>query len=336
MHPEPPNRRWIPRLCGGAALPLAAFLIVCSFAATPGLSQVSVRDLVLEVADLREQVASLRAQLNDVSREVFRGGDVAQRPAATEDGQLSERLRRLESEIDRMGERERRVTGRFDEVENLIGRIESRIERLVADVDFRLSALERDGGRQPSDLAGDAASPPSEAVASETAGSVARTPGTGYEPSGAPRALGTIAVPAEGGAQQDAPPAGETPDQQYDRAFTLLQTGRYEEADAVLARFVEENPAHPRAENAAYWRGESLYARQMYGEAARAYALNLQAYPDGPKAPDNMVKLGMALIRLGRPEAACQTFDQLDRTFPEMPTNIRQAATQGRSQAGCA
>ena len=73
----------------------------------------------------------------------------------------------------------------------------------------------------------------------------------------------------------------------------------------------------------------------MYPEAAKSYALNLRQYPDGRKAPDNMVKLGLALLKLGRGEEACRTFEQLDRNFPDPPLNIRRAAQQGQRQANC-
>jgi TolA-binding protein len=73
----------------------------------------------------------------------------------------------------------------------------------------------------------------------------------------------------------------------------------------------------------------------QFGDAARIYATNLQRYPEGAKAPDNMVKLGMALANLERTEEACQAFAELERKFPEMPANVRQAADRGRTVAHC-
>ena len=128
---------------------------------------------------------------------------------------------------------------------------------------------------------------------------------------------------------------GQTPEEQYQAAFGLLEAARYEEAEAALSRFMDANPTSTLVQNAAYWRCETLYARQIYDEAARCYALNLRQFPDGRKAPDNMVKLGMALLKLGRNEEACRTFAQLDQTFTDPQLNIRRAAQQGRRQANC-
>ena len=163
---------------------------------------------------------------------------------------------------------------------------------------------------------------------------IAAQQGEGYEPSAEPRTLGTI--PADEAADAaDAPLVALTPDEQYAQAFGLLEEARHEEAHDAFSRFIDANPEHDLAQNAAYWRAESLYARKMYPDAAKAYALNLRQYPEGRKAPDNMVKLGMALLKLGRAEEACRTFAQLDRNFPDPPLNIRRAAQQGQRQANC-
>lgn len=280
--------------------------------------------LASDLDALRNEVVSLREQLLDMERVVYRDADPPPRAASGEgppDGRyerLSRRLAVAETASDQAEEWRRHAAGRFDELENMIRRLEGRIERLVADVDVRLSALER---------------PPEAPVGTDA-------PEAGAAPSAASREAG--APPPEEGEADAAPSARSaalttgTPEERYERAFGLLQEARYEEAHDLLARFVEENPEHPRTEDAAYWRSETFYARQMFAEAARSYALNLQRFgQEGRRAPDNMVKLGLALLKDGRAEEACRTFAQLDQTFPEMPVNIRRAARQGQTQAGC-
>ena len=128
----------------------------------------------------------------------------------------------------------------------------------------------------------------------------------------------------------------DRPRSSTDAAFYLLEEARYEEAHDAFSRFIDANPTHGLAQNAAYWRAESLYARQLYPEAAKSYALNLRQYPEGRKAPDNMVKLGMALLKLGRSEEACRAFAAArPRRYSDPPLNIRRAVQQGRRQANC-
>ena len=322
---------------GPAAL-LAVLAAVSMLLATAPADAQSGVDLRPQVREMRSQIQSLRVQLAELERVVHAGA--AQRGAAEETGsesgqaaRNSRRLAELESDIDEAREWRRRVTGRFEEFDNVLRRLDGRIERLIADVDFRLSALEQQQGGVPASAV---ASPGTEAPAAAPTGQVQAsiTPGqeAGYEPSAAPRPLGT--VPAEDPGAET-PSLGLSPQEQYNEAFGLLEAARYEEAHEAFSRFVDANPTHDLAQNAAYWRAESLYARQMYPEAAKSYALNLRQYPEGRKAPDNMVKLGLALLKLGRSEEACRAFEQLDQAFSDPPLNIRRAAQQGRRQANC-
>lgn len=332
------SRRWC-RAVGPVLAPaLLAALLVTLAAVQPAGAQ-SASQLQYQIKNLNEQILGLRAQLNDLERVVHTGAAPRSTApeAAPDDGigeRNSRRLAELETDIDEAREWRRRVTGRFEELDNMLRRIKDRIERLIADVDFRLAALEQQQQQAPAGAivapAGGepAATPPADG------GQASVAPGQeeGYEPSAAPRALGTI--PADEAPGETAV-LGQTPQEQYDAAFALLESARYEEAHAALTRFIDANPTDTLVENATYWRAESLYARRMYADAAKSYALNLRQFPEGRKAPDNMVKLGMALLKLGRNEEACRTFTQLDQAFPKPPLRIRRAAQQGRQQANC-
>ena len=330
------GRRW---MTVAPVTALALLLAGALLLAPTGADAQSTSEFRLQIRTLTNQIASLRGQLADLEREVYGGGG-AQRatPDAGADGGASERnsrrLAELEADIDEAREWRRRVTGHFEEFDNTLRRLENRIERLVADVDFRLAALEQG---QAGTAGGAAVVPGGEvaAVAPSGQAGIAAQPGEGYEPSAEPRTLGTIPADEAAADAADAPLVALTPDEQYAQAFGLLEEARHEEAHDAFSRFIDANPEHDLAQNAAYWRAESLYARKMYPDAAKAYALNLRQYPEGRKAPDNMVKLGMALLKLGRSEEACRTFAQLDRNFPDPPLNIRRAAQQGQRQADC-
>ncbi len=334
-------------------LGIAAALCVCLVSGV-AFAQSDVGMLRGQIDTLRNQIQTLTAQIADLERVVYGGAAPPRRVGGTSAGDAAsdptrQRLAVVESAVDELREWQRSVDGRFDEMNNTLARMNSRLDRLVADIDYRLAGLEQ---REP---------PPGESFGTEPAagfdqpppgiddgqvgsgsGSVARDPGSGYEPSGAPRDLGTIpAQEDDAGALAEPPQTALTalPDgsaeEQYQYAFSLLRGARYDEAEAALASFVAAHPEHELAENASYWRGESFYARRMFGEAARVYAVNLQRYPEGAKAPDNLLKLALSLVNLERPAEACQAFTQLERAYPDMPSNIRQAAQRGRATAGC-
>lgn len=324
-------------MTAGPAAVVAVFAaIAVLLATTPADAQADLRP---QVRELKNQVRSLRAQLADLERTVHAGttrrGSASD--AESDGGQAernSRRLAELEADIDEAREWRRRVTGRFEELDNRMRRLEDRIGQLVADVDFRLSALEQQQGGTPTASAvAPTVDTPAAVLSDQPQASIAPGQEGGYEPSEAPRPLGTVpeVQPGDG----DVVSFTQSPEEQYRAAFSLLEEARYDEAHDAFSLFIDANPTHGLAQNAAYWRAESLYARKMYPEAAKSYALNLRQYPEGRKAPDNMVKLGMALLKLGRSEEACRAFAQLDQTFSDPPLNIRRAAQQGRRQANC-
>ena len=331
------RRRVRPATAWPAALlaVLAAVAVLLASAPADAQSNTNFRS---QIRELRSQVQSLRAQLADLERTVHAGttrrGSASD--AESDGGQAarnSRRLAELESDIDEAREWRRGVTGQFEEFDNRMRRLEDRIERLVADIDFRLSALEQQDVPPAASAVAPAVDAPAATPAGQAQASIAPGQEGGYEPSEAPRPLGTVpeVQPGDG----DVVSFTGSPEEQYNAAFSLLEEARYEEAHDAFSLFIDANPEHGLAQNSAYWRAESLYARKMYPEAAKSYALNLRQYPEGRKAPDNMVKLGMALLKLGRSEEACRAFAQLDQTFSDPPLNIRRAAQQGRRQANC-
>ena len=324
-----------------AAVPI--LLLGLALAAPAADAQSDLKSLRAQIELLQQQILSMQGQLSDLEGVVYGGAqppprDLTRQSSAADD-RLSQRLAVLETRFDQLDEWKRQVSGRFDEVANLISRVDSRIERLVADVDFRLSALEN-SSRNSAAQSAPAGALPGDTSATATApdGTILADTSAGYQPSGEPRPLGTLRVDEDGqaaGVVEQQVARAASPDSQYEMAYDLMRQTRYDEAEIAFNNFMEDNPGHQLVENAAYWRGETYYARKLFGEAARIYASNLQAYPSGNKAADNMVKLGMSLLNLERNEEACQAFGQLEQAFPNMPVNVRQAAARGRAKANC-
>ena len=318
--------------------------VLAAFVALPPVAQAQTEIAVLrsQIDIMRNEFISLHTQFQELQKRIYKEGASVQTEivAPAVDDNSAHRLAVFESRLDQLEQnRLRQIDGKFDELQNLINRMDARLEKLVADVDFRLTALE---AAPLPDTANSGAGVTDAANISGASSNVDAN--QGYKPSGAPQILGTI--PLEDGVVEPVAPEPEqtahasvlpdgTPEERYKYALGLLRKARYDEADRVLGAFIEVHGDHPLADNASFWRGETFYARKMFGDAARIYATNLQRYPEGGKAPDNLVKLGMALENLERTNEACQAFAELDRKFPDMPANVRQAADRGRSAANC-
>lgn len=63
----------------------------------------------------------------------------------------------------------------------------------------------------------------------------------------------------------------------------LLKQGNYEEAGQAFQEFLQLYPQQELAGNAAYWLGESYYARKDYQRSAQIFA-RIKNYPGSSKA----------------------------------------------------
>jgi tol-pal system protein YbgF len=130
-------------------------------------------------------------------------------------------------------------------------------------------------------------------------------------------------------------PAG-TPKVQYDFAYGLLQQFRIPEAERAFVEFLAKHPNDELSHNARYWLGETYYARSQYQQAAETFLDAYQKAPQGPKAADNMLKLGMSLGRLERKQEACATLAGIPQLFPTAAATLRDQASAERKRLACA
>jgi len=121
----------------------------------------------------------------------------------------------------------------------------------------------------------------------------------------------------------------------YQQGYGALLQKDYAGAEGAFGQLVTTYPNDPLAGSAQYWIGETYYARGQYKDAADAFLKGYKKYKSGEKAPDTLLKLGMALAELGQKDAACSTFSELKAKYPSAPDHIREEASAQRKQAGC-
>lgn len=274
-------------------------------------------------SDLTSRIGRLENEVATLNRQLHRGGSsgtgaAGDALAPTQAADFEIRLSRLERSVQEM-------IGKYEEAVFGVTQARERLEKLASDVDFRLSQVESrgDGPRQAlpssnSSRPGQTPNRPAEQARLSDLPSSTALPPSASTPAPASGSLG-------GGSAQD----------QYDEAFGLLRKADYDAAEKALAAFVGKHKDNPLAGNAQYWLAETFYVRGKYAEAAVAFADGFQKYPRNPKAPDNLLKLGMSLSALNQRDDACKTFSQLGSQFPTSAASLKRRADQERKKLNC-
>ena len=118
----------------------------------------------------------------------------------------------------------------------------------------------------------------------------------------------------------------EDPNKQYEFATSFLKVGDYSTAERAFREFVLTNPKHELAGNAQYWYAETFRIRQLYTDAATAYLEGYQNYPNGEKAPINLLKLGVSMVRIGEKDQGCKMINGVEAQYPEANQSVIQKA----------
>lgn len=121
----------------------------------------------------------------------------------------------------------------------------------------------------------------------------------------------------------------------YDQAFSLLKDKNFDQAETAFSQFLESYPSNDLAPNARYWLAETYYVRGNYAQSSKLFAEAFQKDPEGSKASDNLLKLGMSLVGLDKKKESCVTFKELLKRFPDASSSVKQRANKQIEDNGC-
>ncbi len=279
---------------GTAALALACVLGLALLApATPAAAQQADRETL---ADIRQELSHLQNEIRQLRAELEPGQGGG---GSIGGGSVLERVDAVEAEL-------RRLTGWAEAMEIRIQRIVTDGANRIGDLEFRIVELE--GG----DFS--------------TLGSPEPLGGTAPELGIGP------ALPDPGAGGEGALLAmGERED--FDRARDALDSGDYETAAELFARFAETYPGGPLNAEAHFLRGHALAGLEQQTRAARAWLDAFNAAPDGDRAPEALLMLGQTLGALGQLEEGCLMLDEVARRFPD--SEMVPQAGAARRDLGC-
>lgn len=234
----------------------------------------------------------------------------------------------LRLRLSALEETSRHIRGQTDEILRLLGEMEENRARASADSEFRFQALE--GKLRQRENAGS-----EEPV---VIGTVAPSATISGDAEIMPRSGPLVGEDADNPALESAGTPLEAladPEKLYDRGLALLRDGKYAPAREDFKAILKNYPQHERAGNAQYWLGESYYVERDFKQAAEAFLAGYTVYEKSGKAPDSLLKLGMALAALDQKSTACDAFAELAVKFPDASQAIKKRADIEKNRAGC-
>jgi len=232
------------------------------------------------------------------------------------------------------------LTNKFEEINFKIDKLSGRISKNQADNQLRFQDLEKvrlSGRLQPTDIVSDQ--------------SEKQLPGTSeaqilgrisdedlkntqiVQDTQSVESTGTV-VTEKYISEEKILPEG-TPKEQYDFALSFVKVGDYETAEIALREFVNTNAKDDLAGNAQYWYAETFRIRQLYQDAASAYLDGYQKYPNGPKAPVNLLKLGVSLVQIGEKDQGCSMITGVSKQYPKASQSVLQKAKYEEKKFDC-
>lgn len=265
-------------------------------------------------------------------------------------------------DMDRMSRMEntiRTLTGQVEELNYQLSVLQEQVRRLQEDTNYRLQALE---GGTVAPAAQQGAAPALAAPTQDPGTAAATAPAVGVPvaqlgtppqdlgqvtidgtPGSQPLDLSTLAGAATVGAdpamadqQQVASiaPTGD-PRADYDQAYSLIRSGRYDMAEQSFRQFLSAYPSDELAPEAQYWLGESFFARGDYARAAEEFRAGYKAYPKSRRGPDTLLKLGLSMAGLGYRDEACQMYAATLKQYPDMSNALLQRVRNEQASASC-
>lgn len=302
------------------------FLVAAGCAALLGASALLPGGAFAADADLRvlsNRLDRIERSVSDLQRQGYGGSPAYAGDSAAGGGASAADTQARLSEIE---DQMRRLTGRIEELSHRIEQTNQDLQTFKGDTDLRFQDMQQAGGAGTGGAA--AASAAQTGAASE-----------GPAPASASGTLGTTRAPANIQPAKAAAPTvtlpNGTPQVKYDFAIDLLKRGQFDQARDAFKQFLSEHPKDALAGNAQYWLGETYYVQAQYKDAADAFLKGYTTYSKSSKAPDSLLKLGMTLSALGQKDAACATFGELGRRFPQASPAVVARNKLERQKAGC-
>ncbi len=284
-------------------------------------------------ANLDGRVGKLEKEMRAVQRQVFPNGagkflepeiqsPTAQKPttsSSTATADLLVRVDALETQL-------ATLTGQFEQHDNAMRQMEARLKAIEA----QLKAQANQAAAGTASVAPVVTTPAATPVATPAAAKpkpATTTPAVAAKPTAArTAAVAAIEKPATGDAFEDG----------YTYGFRLWEAKFYPEAQVTLEETIKKNPKHKRLSYARNLLGRTWLDDKKPATAVKVFYDNYKTDPRGDRAPESLFFLGSALTDLGKTAEACEAFNELAKSYPDVATGrLADRIAGGKTRAKC-
>lgn len=243
---------------------------------------------------------------------------------------LVQQVQVTDPRVPQLEEQVRQLRGRVEELNFIMLELQEQLRRTQEDNEFRFQQLEEQDQSN--------AAPAIKPLTGETETAAIENETPLEDPQGT-QSLGSIQFDADGNAINasinTAPEQNATGAADYDGAYSAFISGDFIAAEKGFQGFIDQEPNDPLIANAHYWLGESILAQGRYNDAAEVFLEANRQFPEGAKAPEALIKLGVALTALDKRDIACAVFEQFGARYPDADTNLQNNLDRERQRASC-
>ncbi len=111
----------------------------------------------------------------------------------------------------------------------------------------------------------------------------------------------------------------------FDRSRADLRARRYGAAESGFKSFLRKYGKNNLAPNAQFMLGETYYVQKNYRLAAQAYLQGYRKFPKARRSSDTLLKLGMAMSRLGQKSQSCGVYESVVSKYKSSNRAVKQA-----------
>ncbi len=291
-----------------------------------------------EESEINEILNAIQKDLKTLERAVYAESSFS--TTQSSDSNFSEdTLTRHLLKLSEIEQQFQELTNKFEEVNFKIDKLSNRISKTQADNQLRFQTLEKSQLSRQSQT--DVASDKSEKIlpGSSEAQNLGRISDDDLENTQivqrtqSVESTGTV-ITEKYINEERILPAG-TAKEQYDFALSFVKVGDYETAEIALREFVDINANDELAGSAQYWYAETFRIRQLFQDAAIAYLDGYQKFPNSPKAPINLLKLGVSLVQIGEKDQGCSMITGVSKQYPKASQSVLQKAIYEEKKFDC-